>query len=170
MGTTELKLPVRKQNRLRDYDYSQNGAYFITICSKDRQWMFWNVGASIARPQSSEHLSFAGKVAEEAIAEIPKRYPNIRLDNYVVMPNHVHLLLMLCADERGRAMHAPTTDISKVVQQLKGAVTKKAGKNIWQKSFHDHIIRNEKAYLKIYEYIENNPLKWELDSLNIWVD
>ena len=63
-----------------------------------------------------------------------------------------------------------TTDISKVVQQLKGAVTKNVGKKKKKKSFHDHIIRNEKAYLKIYEYIENNPLKWELDSLNIWVD
>ena len=85
--------------------------------------MFWNagVGASITRPKSSQHLSRIGRIVEKAIHEIPKRYPNIRLDNYVVMPNHVHLLITLCADERGRVIHAPTTDISKVVQQLKNA-------------------------------------------------
>ena len=162
------KKPVRKRNRLENYDYSQNGAYFITICSKDKQWLFWNVGASIARPQAEVDLSYIGKIIDEMIAEIPKRYSCVNVDNYVVMPNHIHLLLMVCADERGRAMHAPTPDISQVIQHLKGAVTKKVGKSIWQKSFYDHIVRDEKDYYKIYEYIDNNPVRWEMDSLNIW--
>ena len=166
--TIDRKKPVRKRNRLKNYDYSQNGAYFITICSKDKQWLFWDVGASTARPTEEADLSYIGKIVDEMIAEIPKRYSYIKVDNYVVMPNHVHLPLMVCADERGRAMHAPTPDISRVVQHLKGAVTKKAGKTIWQKSFHDHVIRDEKDYLKIYEYIDNNPVRWETDSLNIW--
>lgn len=175
MEITEPKLPVRKRNRLRDYDYSQNGVYFITVCSKDKQWLFWKagaspkiVGASIARPPSNEHYSDIGTVVEEMIKEVPSKYNGIELINYVVMPNHIHLLLMLCADTRGRAMHAPTPDVSRVIQQLKGAVTKKVGASVWQKSFHDHIVRNEKSLKSIYEYIDYNPLRWELDSLNIW--
>ena len=74
------------------------------------------------------------------------------------MPNHLHLLLRIMSDDSGRPMVAPT--ISTVVQQMKGVVTKQIGKNIWRRSFHDHIIRNEKDYLKIWEYIDSNPIKW----------
>ena len=160
--------PRRKPNRLRGYDYSTPGTYFITVCSKNMDWIFWNVGASIARPGSTSHYSLIGQVIDEMIAEIPMRYPEISVDSYVIMPNHIHLLLTSCPEDNRRAMLAPTPDISVVVQQLKGAVTKKAGLPIWQKGFHDHVVRNEKSYWKIYEYIENNPLKWELDSLNVW--
>ena len=77
------------------------------------------------------------------------------------MPNHVHLLLQINTDPDGRAMLAPT--VSRVVQQLKGVVTKQIGHSIWQKLFHDHVIRNEKDYLKIWEYIDNNPARWQED-------
>lgn len=129
--------------------------------------MFWKVGASIARPKSTSHLSNYGNIIDEKINEIAKRYQYIEVINYVVMPNHVHLLLTHYFDDSGRAMLAPTPSISAVVQQFKGAVTKQAHAQVWQKSFHDRIIRNETEYLKIYEYIDNNPLKWEEDCFYI---
>ena len=156
-----MELPSRKPNRLPQFDYSTPGAYFITICTKDRQKMLWeNVGASIARPQTPQ-LSRAGQIVEQAIRNIPSHYPAIAVDRYVVMPNHIHLLLQIRTDESGRPMVAPT--ISTVVQQMKGYVTKQLGGSIWQKLFHDHVVRNEKDYQIIWEYIENNPIRWELD-------
>jgi len=154
--------PTRKPNRLRDFDYSSPGVYFVTICTRDKEKLFWSdsVGASIARPIKPA-LSPCGKLVEKAICEIPKRYPMISLDKYVVMPNHIHLLLRINTDESGRAMLAPT--ISTVVQQMKGAVTKSYGRSIWQKLFYDHVIRNQRDYDEIWNYIENNPLKWEND-------
>jgi REP element-mobilizing transposase RayT len=83
------------------------------------------------------------------------------VDHYTVMPNHIHLLLQINTDENGRAMLAPT--ISIVVQQLKGVVSKQVGQSIWQKLFHDHVIRGEKDYLKIRQYIDNNPALWKED-------
>ena len=154
--------PTRKPYRLREFDYSSPGAYFITICTKNKEHLFWskNVGASIARPQKPE-LSPWGRVVEEAICEIPARYPAISLDNYAVMPNHIHLLLRISADAGGRAMLAPT--VSTVVQQMKGAVSKKLGCSVWQKLFNDHVIRSQRDYDEIWNYIEYNPLKWEND-------
>lgn len=162
-----MTLPIRKPNRLSNFDYAKPGAYFITICSKDKQWLFWKVGASIARPHDTGCLSHYGKIIEQKIGEIPKHYKNVNIDNYVIMPNHIHLLLSHYYDDSGRAMLAPTPTISKIIQQFKGAVTKDIHQSVWQKSFHDRIIRNEKDYLKIYEYIDNNPLKWEEDCFYI---
>ena len=156
-----MELPKRKPNRLKDFDYSQPNAYFITICTKDKEMLFWeNVGASIARPEDVR-LSKYGKIVVEAIEKISKIYPVITVDNYVVMPNHIHLLMQIHSDSSGRAMLAPT--ISIVIQQMKGYATKKIGRSIWQKLFHDHVIRDEKGYLKIWNYIEGNPSKWEED-------
>ena len=98
---------------------------------------------------------------EQAIQNIEHHYPSISVDHYVVMPNHIHLLLQINTDENGRPMVTPT--ISIVVQQMKGYVTKQLGRPIWQKLFHDHVIRNENDYRIIWEYIENNPVQWELD-------
>ena len=147
----------RKQNRLDSFDYSSNAAYFITICTKNRRNLFWNaVGASIARPP--ERLSSYGRTVDDAIRVIPIHYPTVVLEKYVVMPNHVHLLLRISSDSG-----QPSPTISTVIQQMKGYVTKKSGADIWQKSFHDHVVRNESDYLEIWEYIENNPQKWALD-------
>ena len=160
-----MELPKRKPNRLKEYDYSQPSAYFITICTKNKQNIFWkNVGASIARPEQI-NLSAYGKIVEEAIINISTHYPMITVDNYVIMPNHIHLLLQIQTDHNGRAMLAPT--ISVVVQQMKGYITKKIGTSIWQKLFHDHVVRGEKDYLKIWNYIEGNPSKWEEDCFYV---
>ena len=106
-------LPARKPNRLKGYDYSQNGCYFITICVKDRRELFWSppVGARIARPP----LSDIGEVVRKAIENIPHIYKPITIDKYVIMPNHIHLILLI-SDVPGRAMRAPT--ISTVINQI----------------------------------------------------
>ena len=157
--------PKRRPNRLTNYDYSAAGAYFITICTRDRKCLLWQtVGASIARPDAVQ-LSRYGQIVDQAIRQIPEHYPVIRLDNYTVMPNHVHLLLRIDTDPDGRAMLAPT--ISRVVQQMKGIVTKQIGISIWQKLFHDHVVRGERDYLKIWEYIDQNPVRWKEDCFYV---
>ena len=151
----------RKPNRLKKYDYSTPGAYFITICTKDRRNLFWkNVGASIARPEDVS-LSDQGNVVDQAIRNIPVHYPTVSIDQYVIMPNHIHLLLQIRTDHNGNAVKAPS--VSVVVQQMKGYVPKELGCSVWQKLFHDHIIRNETDYSKIWNYIVGNPIKWAED-------
>ena len=162
--------PKRKGNRLTDYDYSRNGAYFITICTQGRQQILWesdtfteddNVGASIARPQRAPTLSKTGKVVEQCIWEIPAHYPHISVEKYAVMPNHIHLLLLIQREQDGRPMVAPT--VSTVMQQFKGIVSKQLSRSIWQKSFHDHIVRTEHGYAQIWQYIDTNPQLWHKD-------
>ena len=159
--------PTRKQTRLRNYDYSQNGAYFVTICTKDRNPILWNasVGAITNRPPVKMSLSKSGRIAEQGIQNIARHYPGITLENYVVMPNHVHLLLLFQqydSGTNGRLVIAPTT-LSNVIRQMKAYVTKSLGENIWQKSFHEHIVRNRAELQTIWQYIDENPLKWQLD-------
>jgi REP element-mobilizing transposase RayT len=157
------ELPKRKNNRLKNHDYSSCGAYFITVCTLQRRNYFWkNVGAIIDRPQYVE-LSEYGKIVDMAIRSIPLFYPTLSLDDYVVMPNHIHVLLRVCADENGRPLVAPT--MSRAVQQLKGIVTKQTGIKIWQKSFYDHVIRDRDDYDEHLRYIEENPMKWHYDEL-----
>lgn len=155
-----MEMIKRRPNRLKGYDYSQNGAYFVTVCTKNREEILWDVGATIGRPLDNIILSDYGIIVNKAILNIPKYYPSIIVDKYVIMPNHIHLILII-QNQSGRAMHAPT--ISTVIQQMKGYVTKQIGFCVWQKLFHDHIIRGESDYMKIWQYIDTNPLKWEDD-------
>lgn len=156
-------MPKRKKNRLENYNYSSTGAYFITVCTLERRNYFWdNVGATSGRPQNVE-LSTHGKMVDDAIQNIPSAYSALSLEGYVIMPNHIHLLLRVCADEYGRPMVAPT--MSRVIKQLKGIVSKQIGTSIWQKSFHDHIIRNREDYEEHLRYIYENPIRWYCDEL-----
>ena len=159
-----MELPKRKKNRLTEYDYSTPNAYFITICTDKRRNLFWSdVGAIIDRPDIP--LTQLGKIVESSIESIHEYYPGVTVDKYVIMPNHIHLLLQIHTDSDGRSMIAPT--ISTVVRHMKGAVTKGAGFTVWQKGFYDHIVRNEKDYQDIWQYIEGNPSKWSEDELNV---
>lgn len=158
-----MYLPTRKPNRLKHWDYSQPGAYFVTICTRDKVKCFWD--ASVGERMALPPLSKYGKIMDEAIQNIPRHYPSVRVDHYAVMPNHVHLLLSILTDENGSAMRSPT--IQTVINQLKGYVTKQIGAPLFQRSFHDHIIRDEGDYQMIWQYIDQNPLKWELDCFYI---
>ena len=156
-------MQARKRNRLEQYDYSSPNAYFITICTvKKRNFLWTDVGAVIDRPENVP-LSKLGLIVQKSITEIPARYPAVTVDRFVIMPNHVHLLLQIHSDADGRSMIAPT--ISTVVRLMKGAVSKQAGWSVWQKGFYDHVIRNEGDYLDIWRYIEGNPGKWTEDRL-----
>ena len=176
---------TRKTIRLENYDYGQNGAYFITICVQNRLPILAEiselpVGASIARPCSSianmageqcsplrtveVKLSELGHMVDEAIQSIPAHYPSVTVEKYVIMPNHVHMLLRI-DHKNGRAMLAPT--VSEIIRQMKGYVTKRCGKTVWQKSFYDHVIRTEQDYLDTWKYIDGNPAGWREDELYI---
>ena len=158
-----MELPKRKPNRLPEYDHSRTGYYFITVCTQDKEPLLWlpSVGATCGRPP----LSPLGLIVEEELLHLDSVYANIRLDKFVIMPNHIHLILTIGSDGCGRPQVAPT--ISRVMKQFKGAVTKRAGFPLWQKSFHDHVIRNEPDYLRIWQYMDSNPLKWEEDRYHV---
>ncbi|MEG1805049.1 MAG: transposase [Clostridia bacterium] len=169
-----MEYPTRKEVRLQDFDYSQNGAYFVTICANNRceNLAYICRGEALLRP--------LGIIVEQEIQNLSKRY-DITIDKYVIMPNHIHILVNV---QRAEQSPAPTVignnnnretkgkpTIGDVVCGLKSITTKIANKQdniinrkIWQRSFHDHVIRNEKDYQKIWEYIENNPKQWELDQ------
>ena len=159
-----MDLPKRKPARLKGYDYSQDGAYFITICTNDRKCILGNiVGQGLAPAEIV--LSQYGKIAKEQLLDLENRYKTIKIDKYVIMPNHIHIIVIL----GNTAGASPRPTISDVICSFKSLTTRMCKKegfaelHLFQSSFHDHIIRGEKDYQKIWEYIDTNPLKWELD-------
>ena len=162
---------LRKPNRIPEWDYRSMGAYFITICSHRKEHIFANI--TRVDPQSKTQypyhrqtayenelfqlrLSLIGQVIEKAIAGIEERYQGITVDHYVIMPNHVHLLLQI------HELDGKTPSISTVIQQMKRFVSRHFPRDVWQKGFYDHVIRDEKDYWVKYRYIDNNPLVWLL--------
>ncbi len=200
-----------KSTRLQQWDYRWTGAYFITICTKNRMHYFGNIVETnnIEQPQKMK-LSPVGVIADILWYEIPNHAKNVELGAFVVMPNHVHGIIIINqngADETGmpdalsnatnvsnvetghalslqmqpsqpsqpspvgknRFQNIGKNSISSIVGSYKSAVTKHArrlGYNFaWQSRFYDHIIRDEKSFLKISDYIQNNPINWENDEL-----
>ncbi len=162
--------PIRRNPRLQGYDYSQEGAYFITICSHRRQHLFGHI------EHDHLHLSQLGSKASEDWQAIPHHYPTIELDAFVVMPNHIHGIIFLVGAEfiQPAAIQPATTPpkavyLSQVIAGYKAGVTRRMNRlnqlksTIWQRSFHDHIIRNEFELNRIREYVANNPSLWEQD-------
>ena len=139
----------RKQPRLPGFDYSRPMYYFVTVCTAEKRKIF---GEPL-------NLNKYGKIAETAIQKIHEHYPSTYVDKYVVMPNHIHMILVL------EQMPEKTCSLTTVIGSLKSAVSKEIhlhcpDKEIWQRSFYDHIIRNQKDYEAIWMYIEDNPRKW----------
>ena len=167
-------LPKRKDIRLKNYDYSSPGAYFVTICMENRKNYFWkgsidpqtfkwcSVGANCVRPQNLP-LSKIGKIVLDELERWNQTYPAVTLYSYVIMPKHLHIMVIISADEYERPQVAPT--VERMVKQFKGAITKKIGKPIWQKSFIEHVIRNIKDYETRLNYIYENPIRWYYDEL-----
>lgn len=120
--------------------------------------MWQNVGANCVRP-NEKSLSEIGVVIDYEIKKLNDVYENISVDKYCIMPDHVHMIIFILPDENGRTQFAPT--LSRIIKQFKGVVTKQIGFSIWQKSFNDRIIRNEKSYQEVWQYIDENPLKWQ---------
>lgn len=169
----ESKKLNRKQLRLNNFDYSTNGAYFITICTYHKEKILCEIirrGDPCGLPITTYFP--LGQIAKETLSdiEIPG---SVCIDKYVIMPNHVHLLIMLAASppDRGKPCHYNITGIIGKYKSLVAHKWREVCKQrniqmgtIWQRSFHDHIIRGEKDYLEIWKYIDENPLKWEYDK------
>lgn len=152
-------LPKRKPNRLARYDYSQPGYYFVTICSKGREHLFGCVVGADVPIGPHVQLSEIGAIVEETISQMPSA------EKYIVMPNHVHILLRIPAASNGpMGTSAPTRSVSWIVRYLKRTVAMACGKAVWQRSYHDHIVRDQADYLRIWDYIETNPARWAEDA------
>ena len=174
----------RRSIRLPDYDYSQPGAYFITIVTYQRDCLFGEI------IDGEMHLSLMGQIAKENWCAIPEHFPHAELGAYVVMPNHVHGIIII--HENGLATNsspavgathwvAPTTNgpkrgsIGAIIGSYKMSVTRRIqrelnttggllGRRYWQRNYYEHIIRNEAEYHRIHAYIESNPANWDQDD------
>lgn len=154
-----MALPERKRLRLRDYDYSQNGAYFLTICAEGKKKMFGKIVGDGVLDVPQIKLSRIGKAIEKRIFLINMTYDDITIEKYVIMPNHIHLLVMVGNENANSA----AMSIPSVVSTLKRFVNKDVGFNVWQRSYHDHVVRCERDYEEIWQYINDNPIRWESD-------
>jgi len=156
----------RRSIRLKDYDYSQAGGYFVTICTKNRQYLFGEIiyGQMV--------LNEAGRMVSEAWEWLEKQYNYVELDEWVIMPNHMHGIIII-NDGRGCSRTAPTVKpktLGGLIGAFKTASTKRInekngtpGARLWQRNYFDRVIRNEKELDQIREYVFSNPGKWEID-------
>lgn len=168
---------TRKLNRLKGFNYSQSGYYFITVCTQNRLECFGNIDDGV------NILNEFGNIVNNQWLWLSEQYSYIKLDEFIIMPNHVHGIVLIENDDHGRdnPRIVPTTTtniyhrrhnlLSKTINAFKTTSSKMLHQNglnefKWQRSFYDHIIRNEKSLIHIREYIINNPLNWDLDSEN----
>ena len=169
-----MELPKRKSIRLQEYNYSSPGAYFVTICTHDRRCILSGitVGALHEAPAVSLHLTEIGQIVKEFIEILPSRYPDLAVEHYVIMPNHIHLLLRIDAERALREAPLREGKSRPLLAQAIGFLKMNSSKRIhqkfprlelWQRSFHEHVIRNENDYREIWEYIDANPAKWAED-------
>ena len=158
-----MELSQRKPTRLKDYDYNTDGYYFITICTKNKEKILCDIVGDGALDVPKIKLSKIGEIVNKYIIST-NNIPEISVDKYVIMPNHIHLILIVKNDNGTSKAPSPTNNlISHCVATLKRFTNDEIGYNIFQRSFHDHIIRGEKDYKEIWEYIDQNPLRWEID-------
>ena len=157
-----VEFPKRKPTRLKNYDYSGDGAYFITICTHNRKKLFSNIVGQGLAPAEIQ-LSKFGEIANTEILALENRYNNIKIDKYVIMPNHIHLIVSIF--EKNGTNKTPL--LGTVIAGFKRSVTlfaKSRGIDfMWQRSYYDHIIRNYKDGNNISEYIQTNVMRWEQD-------
>ena len=166
-----MEFEPKKRNRLVGYDYSQDGYYFITVVTNKRKTILGNIISGEFK--SAEY----GELTSKVFNDIPAHYPGVKLDDLILMPNHIHAIIVINFDGSARPGQEFVEGknnyglLSKIIKSFKYELTKqcktyKLQKLEWQRSFYDHIIRDEKGYLRIKEYMKNNPLKWELDAEN----
>ena len=168
----ENKLPKRKVTRWKDFDYNDDCAYFVTICTENRRCILsYIVGTGVLdcpEIQLTEH----GKIAEKYIHQLNEFYENISVEDYVIMPNHIHLLLFV--NEKMKPVESnlanvirANTAFSLFISTFKRFCNKEYGKNIWQSRSYDHVIRNEEDYNRHLKYISDNPENWFYDKLYV---
>ena len=161
-----MDLPQRKLNRIHDYDYSQNGAYFVTICTQDRKPILSEISVGTPLPgcpQEPLKLLWHGEIADKYIRQMDSFYDYLSVDRYVIMPDHIHFLISIHGHPgRGVPTKAVerSSEIARFIGTFKRFCNKEYGQNIWQGRYYDHVIRNQQDYDETWEYIENNPQKW----------
>ena len=163
----EKELVKRKLLRLQQFDYAAHYYYFITICCKDKRHWFGKVVGAAYMPPGQVCLNETGKIAERNLLAIEKHTPQAKIEKYVIMPNHLHMILSIgCQDEvpAGGIYAAPT--VSGIMNSYKASVSRDVGFPVWQRSFYDHIIRNQHDFEEIWQYIDQNPLQWVLEGKN----
>ena len=153
-----MELPKRKSPRLQNFDYTGNNYYFVTICSYHKKCIFG----------TADQLNDFGKIVQEHIENISAHFTTVVIDKYVVMPNHLHFIVKIGCDSGV----SNSVRLDTVVGLLKSGITKQIrtvykDALVWQRSFHDHVIRNQTDYERIWLYIEGNPQKWQEDCFYI---
>lgn len=171
IGVIIMDLPQRRPNRITAYNYSQNGTYFITICTHSRKKILSEicVGTPVPGCPNNPQIKLLpfGKIADKYIQQLNHFYEHISVDQYVIMPDHIHLLISLYYPNGHPRRGVPTpktSEIARFIGTLKRFCNKEYGKNIWQSRFYDHVVRNQNDYNEIWEYIENNPQKWVMQN------
>jgi putative transposase len=165
----------RRSIRLKGYDYTQSGWYFITICTHQKSCLF----SAIANRQLI--LNQFGYVASECWQAIPKHFSGVELDEFIIMPNHIHGILIMINNRQGLTISKPyqgefgkpiSGSISTIVGSFKSVVSKQVnilrnvkGASVWQRNYYEHIIRDDESLNRIRNYIINNPLAWKNDKL-----
>lgn len=161
-----MELPNRKPLRLHDFDYSQNGSYFITICAYEKSPIFGKlVGADDPVRPFQVRFTEVGQIVADTWQQMDHVWAGVTAEQFVVMPNHFHGVLRIDGAEAGGQGRPP---LQKLVQGFKSVTTRRCFplgyRQIWQRSFHDHVIRNEADYLRILQYIDQNPARWAEDT------
>jgi len=159
-----IDLPMRKHPRLVGYDYDRNGVYFITFCTKDKLKTLGRVVGRDAPGAPCVELTGLGEAVRKEIEETHTHYDSAVVDKFVVMPNHVHLIVLINGDGGTPGASRPTNAlIPRIVTMIKKKTNRASGSDNWQRSFHDHIIRDEAEYLRIWKYVDDNPALWAED-------
>lgn len=151
----------RKSLRLAEYDYSHSGAYFVTICTHGRKQILStiSVGEGLC-PLPLIKLTHIGKMVQSAIEFVNDNTENIVIDKYVIMPNHIHMIVILDNGPGGGG----TPPLRSVIRRIKSYTTNQYKDKLWQRSYYDHIIRDEADYLEKRNYIDTNPQRWAEDE------
>lgn len=160
------KLPNRKRTRLKEYDYSKPAYYYVTICTQDKKKMFGDI------INASMKMNYLGRIVASCWSDLPNHYKNCELDFFVIMPNHVHGIIIINGENKSKIKYSVKNHgLSEIVRGFKSFSARKINEVLinhdqfhWQKSFYDRIIRNEKELFQIRRYIEQNPLKWEIEN------
>ena len=162
------RLPARKQTRLRSYDYSRDGAYFVTTNVRDNRCLLSAVRVGRGLAPAEPELTALGEIAQAQILDFPRRYPYVAVDKYVVMPNHVHMILLF---QDGAAGASPRPTLMQVIGTFKSMTARLCnqaqntpGEKFWQDSFYESVLRSDKAYQNAWNYIDANPAKWAEDK------
>ena len=149
--------PKRKIVRLSCYDYRETGYYFITICTHLKICRFWDHGS----------INPCGQLISRRVQALPLRFPSLELDQAAVMPNHVHLLFYLQRQEHISVTKImnwfKTVTTNDYIRGVRAGIFQPYQDRFWQRSFYDHVVRDEQDLQYIREYIVNNPIKWNLD-------